>query len=370
MIQLEKTASDALEKALSGQRISKEDAYELFLSPSIHSIGAAADSIRSKRCSDTVSYVVNRNINFTNICSGTCTFCAYRRGRGSEEAYLLSMEALMQKVGEAVKAGATEICMQGGLHPELDLEYYSKLLERIKAEHDIHLHAFSPMEVYHMADKSGLGIKETLKHLKEKGLDSMPGTAAEILDREVREVICPDKLSSEEWVRVIKTAHRLDIPTTATMLYGHIERPEHRINHLDILRKIQDETQGFTEFVPLSFIPYNTLLRRSYPQATGASGIEDLRVYAISRLFLDNFQNIQASWVKLGKKLAQTALYFGANDFGGTLMEESISKEAGQLVEMIDEAEMRALIAAAKRVPRRRDTLYNPLNLLPDTVPR
>lgn len=358
MIEVNEETADIIEKSLSGRRISKEEAYDLLLSDSLFTLGSAADTLRQKKCGDSVTYIVNRNINFTNICQGSCKFCAYRVGKTSKSGFLMTAEEVRKRVLDAAAAGATEVCIQGGLHPDLDLEYYTGILESIKSSCDIHIHAFSPMEVTYMAGKSGLGVKETLRVLKEKGLGSMPGTAAEIFDREIRETICPGKITADEWISVVKTAHSLGIPTTATMLYGHIERPEHRINHLNILRTIQDETGGFTEFVPLSFIHYNTPLKRLYPDIHGASGIEDLKMYALSRLFLDNFTNIQASWVKLGKKLAQAALSFGANDLGGTIMDESISRAAGQKVDVMDEDEMRAIITGAGRVPVKRDTLY------------
>jgi FO synthase subunit 2 len=358
MIEVETEIQDLLEKVLEGKRISKEDAYEVILSDSCYSIGNAANRIRNNKCKDDVSYVVNRNINFTNVCQGSCKFCAYRVGKRAGDGYLLSHQIILEKTREAVNANASEVCIQGGLHPDLDIEYYMGILETIKSNFDIHIHAFSPMEISYIANKSGLGIREALILLKERGLDSMPGTAAEIFDKEVREVICPEKITSDEWVNIIKTAHKIGIPTTATMLYGHIERPEHRINHLELLRKIQDETHGFTEFVPLSFIHYNTPLRKLYPAINGASAIDDLMVYGISRLFLDNFQNIQASWVKLGKKLAQVALFYGANDMGGTIMDENISTAAGQRVEFVNEAEMKFLISSVNRIPRKRDTLY------------
>ncbi len=272
----------------------------------------------------------------------------------------MSHRTIVEMVGEAIQEGATEVCIQGGLNPEVDIEYYLEMLDSIKSNHNIHIHAFSPMEVFYIGEKSGLGIKETILALKEKGLDSMPGTAAEIFDREIREIICPNKISAAEWKKVIVTAHLLGVPTTATMLYGHIERFEHRINHLDMLRKIQDKTGGFTEFVPLSFIHYNSPLKNLDPEIRGASGVDDLKTYALSRLFLDNFKNLQASWVKLGVKLAQVALFYGANDFGGTLMDEKISRAAGRHVDTFDEKTMRALVEQVGRSPRKRDTLYNP----------
>ncbi len=361
MMQIEKQIEDLMEKSLKGERLEKEEAYELAVSGSIFNLGRAADELRKKRCGDYVSYVVNRNINFTNICVGSCRFCAYRVKKGSEKGYLLNTSSILSKAKEAYLSGATELCMQGGLHPDIDINYYLGVLKAVKAAFNVHIHAFSPMEVFYMADKSGWGVMETLKALKESGLDSMPGTAGEIFDKEVREMICPEKINSEQWVYIVKTAHRLGIKTTATMLYGHVERPEHRINHMNVLRRIQDETGGFTEFVPLSFIHYSTPLKKQNPGVQGASGLDDLMVHALARLFLDNFDNIQASWVKLGKKLSQIALHFGANDLGGTLMEESISSSAGQKVEVMDEVQIRALIEASGRIPKRRDTLYNPV---------
>jgi len=347
-----------LEKALYNIRISEKEAIELFDSLAVFDIGKVANRLRQKKAGDVVTYVVNRNINFTNVCKGSCRFCAFRRGERSREAYLLGIEEIVKKTEEAVFCGATEVCIQGGLNPRVDVDYYFKMLAEIKKRFRVHIHAFSPMEIAHIAEKGGFGIKETLKMLKESGLDSIPGTAAEILSDDVRSEICPEKIGSEEWVQIIKTAHKLGIPTTATLLYGHVETNEHRVKHLSLLRKIQDETGGFTEFVPLSFIPYNTPLFKANKEASGASGIEDLMLYAVSRIFLDNFRNIQSSWVKLGKKLAQAALYFGANDFGGTIMEESISTAAGQKVEIMTKTEIERAIRKANRIPKERTTTY------------
>jgi FO synthase subunit 2 len=233
------------------------------------------------------------------------------------------------------------------------------MLVAIKKVTDLHIHAFSPMEIYYIAEKSGLGVKETLKMLKEAGLDSMPGTAAEILDDAVRERICPHKIKTDVWKEIVMTAHRLGIPTTATMMYGHVETSEDQIRHLKVLRDIQDKTGGFTEFVPLSFIHFNAPLYLEDLSRGGATGFEDLKVYAVSRIFLDNFDNIQASWVKLGRKLSQLMLNFGANDLGGTLMDESISRSAGMNVEMIERSELERMIVDANRVPRERDTFYH-----------
>ncbi len=352
---------EILEKALNGRRLSQEDALALLnLSPQeVFEAGRVADKIRERKTGNFATYVVNRNINFTNICVGSCTFCAFRRSKNSSDAYFYPVERIVEKAREAEALGATEVCIQGGLHPELDLEHYIGILKEIKRNTRLHIHAFSPMEVLYASEKSGLGIKETLRYLKESGLDSIPGTAAEILVDEVRKEICPSKLSTEEWVGVVKTAHSLGIPSTATILYGHVEEKEHIVKHLSIIREIQDETGGFTEFVPLSFIHPNTDVFRKKKSRAGATGFEDLKVYITSRLFLDNFDNLQASWVKLGKKFSQLMLRFGANDLGGTLMEESISKSAGAEYEMLSREEMERLIRDAGLEPRQRDTLYN-----------
>jgi FO synthase subunit 2 len=361
LFNVEEEALRILEKALAGERITEDEALYLFHAPrdAVFLTGMVAHKLREQRAGSYVTYVVNRNINFTNICVGSCTFCAFRRRSSEPEAYLLTPEQVAARAKEAVARGASEVCIQGGLHPEARLEDYVAILKAIKSVADVHVHAFSPMEVYYAAQKSGIGIKETLRTLKEAGLDSMPGTAAEILVDEVRAKICPAKLKTKEWVEVITQAHRLGIPTTATMLYGHVESASDKVEHLRIIREIQDSTQGFTEFVPLSFIHYRTSLYASGSSKPGATGMEDLKVYAISRLYLDNFRNIQVSWVKLGRKLAQLMLGFGANDFGGTLMEENISRSAGASNEMMSEAEIRRLIRDAGFEPRKRDTLYN-----------
>ncbi|MFQ6105957.1 MAG: 5-amino-6-(D-ribitylamino)uracil--L-tyrosine 4-hydroxyphenyl transferase CofH [Candidatus Hydrothermarchaeaceae archaeon] len=275
------------------------------------------------------------------------------------DAYLLSKEEVRKKSIEAKKAGATELCIQGGLHPDLGIPYYGELLKVVKETSGLHVHAFSPMEIKYAAEKSGLSIDKSLEYLKECGLDSIPGTAAEILDDDVRSAICPNKIKTKEWIEVIKAAHKHRIPTTATMLYGHVEGVDKQVKHLEILRKIQDETKGFTEFIPLSFVHFNSPLYRSGNSKGGATGIEDLKVYAVSRLFLNNFRNIQASWIKLGRKLAQVMLDFGANDLGGTLMEENISKSAGVNSEMMTVREFERMILESGRTPKQRDTLYN-----------
>lgn len=317
-----------------------------------------ADELRKKAVGDFVTFVVNRNINFTDICINDCKFCAFRNSRG----FKLSLEEIKRKVEEAVEFGCTEVCIQGGLLPEAGVEFYVSILEAVREiSKKIHIHAFSPMEVYHMARNSKMETIEVLRILKKEGLDSMPGTAAEILDDCIRSRICPKKLKTAEWVRIIKEAHSIGIPTTATMMYGHLESWKERIEHILLIRKIQQETGGFTEFIPLSFMWKNNELGS---RAKGASGFEDLLVIAISRILLyPEIKNIQASWVKLGIKLAQAALNFGANDLGGTLIEENISKSAGATSgEFLSPEELRELIKRAGRIPKQRDTLYRILD--------
>ncbi|MFQ5816128.1 MAG: 7,8-didemethyl-8-hydroxy-5-deazariboflavin synthase subunit CofH [Candidatus Hydrothermarchaeaceae archaeon] len=350
-----------LNRALDGRRLTIEEGIRLMKAPpkDLMAIAMAADEVRRAKVGDEVSYVANRNINFTNICIGSCKFCAFRRKGGDDDAYFLDIPQVVKKTQEARQLGATEICLQGGLHPDLDVHFYADLLRSIKNKgNSLHLHAYSPMEIHHMARQSGMGVHDTLKYLKENGLDSIPGTAAEILDDEVRRRICPEKIKSDEWVAIVMEAHSLDIPATATMLYGHLEAPEQRVKHLAILRTMQDETNGFTEFIPLSFVHYKTALYKSGASGPGATGVDDSRTFAVSRLFLDNFRNIQASWVKLGRKFAQIMLNFGANDLGGTLMEESISRAAGLEAEMMTGEELERIILDAGKTPVQRDTLY------------
>lgn len=313
-----------------------------------------ADELRKKAVGDVVTFVVNRNINFTDICINNCKFCSFRNRLG----FKLSLEEIKRKVEEAVEFGCTEVCIQGGLLPNADVEFYVSILQAVRdVSKEIHIHAFSPMEVYHMARNSKMDVADVLKILKEEGLNSMPGTAAEILVDSVRAEICPMKLKTDEWVRIIKEAHKLGIPTTATMMYGHVETWSDRIRHILLIKRIQQETHGFTEFIPLSFMWKNNELGQ---RAKGASGFEDLLVIAIARILLyPEIKNIQASWVKLGLKLAQAALNFGANDLGGTLIEENISKSAGATSgEFLSPDELRELIKRAGRIPRQRDTLY------------
>ena len=358
-----KIPEDLTERAYQGKS-TKEDALTLLEVPPFE-LFRFADELRSLAVGNTVTYVVNRNINFTSRCVGTCGFCAFRTNNGP----VLSIEEIMAKVREAEKANATEVCIQGGLLPDVGLDFYQGIAEAIKAEFpEMHIHSFSPMEVYHASNISGVTVSEALRRLKRSGLDTMPGTAAEILSDRVRKIICPDKIKTGEWVDVVRQAHAAGIPTTATMMYGHVETPEERIEHMLIIREIQKETGGITEFVPLPFMPYNNPVgEKMIKEGRYATpGLEDLKIYAVSRiLFHGHVDNIQASWVKLGKKLAQFALHCGVNDLGGTLMEESISRSAGACHgEMITAEELEWMIHGAGRVPKERTTLYSGVHKL------
>lgn len=314
-----------------------------------------ANDLRKESVGDVVTYVVNRNINFTDICVNKCKFCSFSNKKG----FLLTLEEIRKKVEEAIDFGCTEVCIQGGLHPQANVDFYVSILQAVReVSKSVHIHAFSPMEVLHASRNSGMHYEDVLKTFKKEGLNSMPGTAAEILNDRIRSYICPGKLSTNEWVSIITTAHKLKIPTTATMMYGHVDSWKERIDHILLIKKIQKQTGGFTEFIPLPFMWRNNELGKRYK---GSSGFEDLLVIAISRILLyPEIKNIQASWVKMGIKLAQAALYVGANDFGGTLMEENISRSAGATSgEILTPSEIEELIKRAGRIPRRRDTLYN-----------
>ena len=345
--------NDLYEKIRKGE-IEREDAIILANQPFY--LFHLADELRREKKSDVVTYVVNRNINFTNVCVGNCKFCAFREEK--ERGYLLSMDAVLSKVEEAVNNEATEICIQGGLHPDLAITDYCGIIEAIKSNFDVHLHAFSPMEIYHVAQNSGMSEEEVLRELKRAGLGSIPGTAAEILDDSIRGIICPKKLKTEKWVEIIKTAHRLGIPSTATIMYGHIESLENRIDHIFKIREIQKETGGFTEFVPLKFMRKNNELGRMVNREIPF--LENATVHALSRVVLHPYcVNVQASWVKLGVTDVQKMLHFGVNDLGGTLMEESISRLSGSLAgEYMSPEDFERLIKDAGRTPKRRDTLY------------
>ena len=360
-----------LDRALDGKELAFDDGVVLggVEGDDLLALVKTADELRRRKVGDAITYVVNRNLNFTNICIVGCAFCGFSRGPKAKDAYFHSTEKLIAKSREAVALGATEVCIQGGLPRDLDGSYYAGLLRDIHtALPELHLHAYSPMEISYGVERTGLSLTEHLLSLKEAGLGSIPGTAAEILDDEVRGDLSPNKLNVARWIEVIRIAHSLGIPSTSTMMYGHTEMPEHWLRHMMLLRDIQKETGGFTEFVPLGFIHSQTRLFRKGHARAGATLAEDLIVHALARLLLnDTIPNIQVSWVKLGFPGALACLQAGANDFSGTLMEESISKAAGaDYGESVLPEELRALIRSIGRVPAERYTDYAIRRVFPE----
>jgi len=357
------TLRTLLEDTLGGHRLSDEEALRLFLTSdrSVWQIAAAADEQRERATGDIVTYVRNQNINVTNYCINSCGFCGFSKKQGEEGGYLASKNEIRNKAALARQRGVTEICTVSGLHPDFDAGSYTEIITTLReGAPGVHIHASNPMEVAYAARNSGITTMEVLERMKAAGLGSLCGTAAEILVDEVRKVICPGKISTDEWVRIIREAHGLGIPTTATIMYGHCETAEDRVRHLSVLRGIQDETNGFTEFVPLSFVHMNTPLYRKGLARAGATGREDLLMTSVARLFLDNIDHIQVSWVKTGVKMAQIGLMAGADDLGGTMFEESISKGAGALnTDYLDPREMERMASDIGRKLRERDTLYH-----------
>ncbi|NPB09629.1 MAG: dehypoxanthine futalosine cyclase [Thermodesulfobacteria bacterium] len=345
---------EVINKIEEGKRLSREEALTLWQETDFHSLGALARKVRFRLHPERiVTYIVDRNINYTNICLSGCKFCAYYRPPGASEGYVLSLEELFRKIEETLALGGTQILLQGGLHPDLPFEFYEEMLRAIKERFpEIHIHGFSPPEICHFAKISGLSIEEVLRRLIQAGLDSIPGGGAEILVDRIRQKISPHKCSADEWLEVMRTAHRLGLKTTATMMFGHIETIEDRIEHLERIRALQDETGGFTAFIPWPFQPGNTELR--VPKVLP---VEYLKMLALSRLFLDNVPNIQASWVTQGPKVAQVALEFGANDFGSTMIEENVVAAAG-VSHRLSIEEIEKIIRDAGYIPRRRRMDY------------
>ena len=346
----------------AGHRLSDDDALRLFRvnNRDVWDIACAADEMRERTVGDAVTYVRNQNINVTNLCVNACGFCGFSKKPGDDGIYFYDREAIQKKAALAKSRNVTEICTVSGLHPSFTAQSYVDVYRWIhEVAPGVHLHASNPMEVAYAAKKSDMTTQEVLGMMKDAGLSSMCGTAAEILVDEVRDKICPQKIPTAEWVRIIREAHGLGIPTTATIMYGHCETDQHRVRHLAILREIQDETHGFSEFVPLSFIHMNTPIYQKGQARAGATGREDLLMVAVARLYLDNFKNIQVSWVKEGIKMAQMGLLAGANDLGGTMFEESISKGAGATnTDYLDPAEMQRVAEDIGRTLVRRTTLY------------
>jgi FO synthase len=354
---------DILQDAMGGAELTFEQGLQLATAEgaALEALLAVADQLRRETVGDAITYVVNRNINFTNVCFVGCSFCGFGRGPGAADAYSLSFEEVVRRAREAWNRGATEVCIQGGLPRDLDGFFYRNLLRAVKrAIPEMHVHAFSPMEIDYGVLKTAMPLRDYLQMMKDEGLGSIPGTAAEILDDRVRQELSPNKLPAGRWVEIITAAHELGIPTTSTMMYGHVEEPADWVRHILLLRAIQKRTGGFTEFVPLGFIHENTRLYRHGGARPGAKREEHLRVHALARVLLHGaIKNLQVSWVKLGFEMSLACLQSGANDFSGTLMEESISKAAGATFgEFVSPEEFRAKIRSIGRIPAERTTTY------------
>ncbi|MCE5308795.1 MAG: dehypoxanthine futalosine cyclase [Acidobacteriales bacterium] len=341
--------------------MTRQEALDLFRSDDLIGIGMAADAVRRRHHPEGVAtYIIDRNINYTNFCTEYCTFCAFYRPLGHAEGYVLPKETIWEKIRETIELGGTGVLMQGGLHPELKIEWYEDMLRSIKERFRIHLHCFSSPEILNIAEVSGLSLRDTIVRLRDTGLDSIPGGGAEILDDEVRQRISRLKCNTKEWLEVHRVAHSLGMRTTATMMFGAGETIEHRLNHLDHIRRLQEETGGFTAFIPWTFQAGNTSLGRSVHEE--ATAVEYLKTLAISRLYLDNVENIQCSWVTQGLKTCQVGLRFGANDVGSTMIEENVVSAAGAH-HSAEEEDLRRLIRDAGFIPKQRDTLYRSLFL-------
>jgi 7,8-didemethyl-8-hydroxy-5-deazariboflavin synthase CofH subunit len=361
----------SLEKVLetqNGRDLSLEQSDALATSEGDDLLGllVAANLLRAELAGNLVTYVVNRNINFTNICFVGCKFCAFSRGPRESDTYFLTLDQMAQKAIEAWRLGATEVCIQGGLPHDLPKFHYRDILRAIKdAVPGMHIHAFSPMEIVYGVELTGMPLEDYLAMLRDNGLGTLPGTAAEILDDQIRHILSANKLSTAQWVEVIRTAHRCGIRTTSTLMYGHTETPHHWVRQMMLLGKIQSETGGFTEFVPLGFVHQNTLLFHQGLARSGPTLAEHLKVHALARLLLaGSINNIQVSWVKLNRRLSQLCLQAGANDYGGTLMEENISREAGAMAGQYTSPEdFQSLIREVGRIPAERNTTYSRINI-------
>ncbi len=373
--QLNTEVARVLDRALEGKDISVDEALVLFGTTGLEfsALQMVADELRRRTVGDVVTYVVNRNINFTNVCVKRCGFCAFSRDFRQEEGYFLPLNEIIRRAKEAWEYGATEVCVQAGLPPQMEGDLYIKLCQAIKEElPDIHIHGFSPEEVLYGSIRSQCSIKEYLQGLKEAGVGSLPGTSAEILDQELRDRISPGRIRVDQWIEVITTAHQLGIPTTSTVMFGHVETDEHLARHIGLIRDIQQRSGGITEFVPLSFVNSEApMFIKGLVEdvRSGPSGMEVIKVHAIARIMLNNWiPNIQASWVKEGSRMSQLLLTAGVNDLGGTLINESISTAAGaQYGQLMRPTEFRQMIRQAGRVPAERYTGYQIKRVFSDT---
>lgn len=348
-----------LEKVMSGDRLSEKEGVALYYNCDLLSLGRAADFVRRRLHPEgVVTFVVDRNINYTNVCKAGCLFCAFYRREGDPDAYVLSHQEILDKIGELAAQGGTQVLIQGGLHPSLRLDYFTELFTKIKERFEVHIHSLSPPEIMHLARTEGLSVADVLKRLKEAGLDSLPGGGAEILVDSVRQIISPRKITWQEWVAVMVTAFELGLFGTATMMFGSVDTPEDRVKHIVRVRDVQDKTGGFTAFIPWTYQPGNNELGGKPVHV-----VEYLRVLALSRILLDNVPNVQASWVTQGVKIGQVALAFGANDLGGTMLEENVVRAAGAGYRAKEEDIVRA-IRDAGFMPAQRTTDYRIIRTL------
>ncbi|MGI6296493.1 MAG: aminofutalosine synthase MqnE [Armatimonadota bacterium] len=350
---------DILERALSGARLSVDDGVRLFESDDIAAIGAAANEIRTRLNGDRAYYVVNRHINYTDICKNRCRFCAFSRNEGDSDAYAMSVDQIVhQAESEWQRMQYSELHIVGGLHPTLPLSYYTDMLSALSQRlPTVHIQAFTAVEIAHIAQVGGITVREALVELKDAGLGSIPGGGAEVFSPRVRSIVCPEKMPGSDWLAVMREAHSLGLKSNATMLFGHVETCRERVEHMIALRELQDETGGFMTFIPLKFHAANTDLAQ---MASPTSALDDLKLYSISRLMIDNIPHLKVFWIMLGLKLAQTALSFGADDFDGTVVEEKITHRAGaKTPEGLTVEDIKHLIQEAGLVPTERDTIYN-----------
>jgi cyclic dehypoxanthinyl futalosine synthase len=347
-----------LQMIVQGERISAVEAALLFEEADLLELGKAADAVRQRKHPDRiVTFLIDRNINYTNICRNRCSFCAFYRSKGDTDAYVLSQEEIEKKVAETLSLSGTQVMLQGGINPDLKIGYYTNMFREIKKKFSIRIHSLSPPEISFIAESEGLSISDVLKELREAGLDSLPGGGAEILDDRVRKRISPRKISSARWLEVMEEAQRLGLKTTATMMFGTVETVADRISHLQKIRDLQDRTGGFMSFISWTFQPGNTALG-----GKSVSSIEYLKMLALSRMFLDNFENVQGSWVTQGKDIGQVCLSFGANDLGSVMIEENVVRAAG-ISHRITVEEMVDLIRKTGKVPAQRDTEFNLLKV-------
>ncbi|MDO8885907.1 cyclic dehypoxanthinyl futalosine synthase [Candidatus Oleimmundimicrobium sp.] len=348
-----KTTENILKKSLSGKRITEDEALTLLKEGELTQLGETANELRKKfHPEDIVTFVIDRNINYTNICESKCKFCAFYREKTDPDAYVLDKDEIFSKIDETLELGGTQIMLQGGLNPDLKIDYYTDLLSAIKSNYKIHIHSFSPPEIAHISKNSGLSLRETLSELKKAGLDSLPGGGAEILVDHIRHQISPNKIGAELWLNVMEEAHSIGLRATATMMMGSLETIEDRILHLSRLRALQDKTGVFRAFIPWTFQPGHTELG-----GKKTSGVEYLKMLAVSRIFMDNFEHVQGSWVTQGKDIGQIALHFGANDLGSIMIEENVVASTGVCYKMSKD-QIINMIKKAGFVPAQRNTRY------------